>query len=450
MKQPNQNEEELPQIAFTRDESEKIQQIAASTGAGIWRIKRAKILLGFVNGRTVEQLVLDVRVVPESIRKCVRRFSTERMKFFEKPGREPTGREASSERVLTFLNNPPPPGSKKWDKVKCHYYGRDFSAREIQEIRDLIAARPGARRAEIAREICLKYELVQMNGNLKKTAASIMLKRMDMDNMIQIKTAPAKKHGRNKRKPFVIEQRKEDLVLSGSDLKHLQFIPVCHSKDAEIWNAIIRDYHYIPACNLWGAQMKYLVYGGKNQTTKAGSGGCKSQNNFGKPNAEISFEDWKARHLSRPREEHLLGALGFAAGSWHLKNRDEFIGWTDEQRAANLQFVANNSRFHILPWIRSKNLASRILGGIARQLPYDWKARYGYSPVLLETFVLLEKYKGTCYRAANWIQIGITKGYGVGKEEKARNSRAKAVFLYPLDRNFREILCSNINKSPAT
>jgi len=135
-----------------------------------------------------------------------------------------------------------------------------------------------------------------------------------------------------------------------------------------------------------------------------------------------------------------LAALGFAAASWRLSKRDDFIGWSDKAREANLKLVVNNVRFLILPWIKIKNLASRILGGIAQQLPIDWEARYNYRPVLLETFVQLDRFKGTCYRAANWIKIGTTGGYSLVEKYKKKAS-PKGIFIYPLCSDFRGQLC---------
>jgi hypothetical protein len=122
-------------------------------------------------------------------------------------------------------------------------------------------------------------------------------------------------------------------------------------------------------------------------------------------------------------------------------SRDAFIGWTDEQRMANLRYVVSNARFLILPWIRCHNLASRILGGAARRLPGDWEARYHYRPVLLETFVQLDRFAGTCYTAANWIQLGTTSGYSLYDTAAKKRVPTKALFVYPLSRRFRKILC---------
>ena len=108
----------------------------------------------------------------------------------------------------------------------------------------------------------------------------------------------------------------------------------------------------------------------------------------------------------------ILPILGFGAAAWKTQPRDEFIGWTPDQRRKFVHLIVGNARFLILPWVQSKGLASKILGHIARQLPNDWQQRYGYRPVLLETFVPSDRFCGTCYRAANWTHVGQTTGRG--------------------------------------
>jgi hypothetical protein len=107
-----------------------------------------------------------------------------------------------------------------------------------------------------------------------------------------------------------------------------------------------------------------------------------------------------------------MALLSFGASAWKLRGRDQFIGWQESERLRNLQLVVNNARFLILPWVQSKGLASKILALAARQLPHDWQQRYGYRPVLLETFVESARHRGTCYKAANWIHVGQTTGRG--------------------------------------
>jgi len=131
-------------------------------------------------------------------------------------------------------------------------------------------------------------------------------------------------------------------------------------------------YHYLGYTPLSGSQMRYNVFAG----------------------------------------ERLVALLSFGASAWKLAGRDRFIGWAEPARQKNLPLVVNNARFLILPWVQSKGLASKILSLAARQLPNDWQSRYGYRPVLLETFVESERHRGTCYQAANWIPVGKTAGRG--------------------------------------
>ena len=134
--------------------------------------------------------------------------------------------------------------------------------------------------------------------------------------------------------------------------------------------------------------------------------------------------------------------MGFGASAWKGAPRDRFIGWSTQQRKQNLHLVVNNARFLILPWVTSRNLASRILSVAAKRLPLDWKRRYGYEPVLLETFVVLNRFRGICYQAANCIHVGQTQGRGKLDRQHLQPLPRKAVFLYPLSKHFRKTLCT--------
>ncbi|NNK02062.1 MAG: DUF4338 domain-containing protein [Desulfatitalea sp.] len=182
--------------------------------------------------------------------------------------------------------------------------------------------------------------------------------------------------------------------------------------------------------------MRYLVYGDSHLSGTL---------NIAKRSPFESERYWASRYMQIKRGNILLGALGFASSAWRLTSRDRHINWTDEVRTANLKYVVNNVRFLILPWIHSKYLASRILGQIARQLPFDWEARYGYRPVLLETFVQTDRFKGTCYKAANWIKIGTTGGYSLSSVYK-KDVPTKDIYIYPLRKNYREILSSRCSE----
>ena len=139
--------------------------------------------------------------------------------------------------------------------------------------------------------------------------------------------------------------------------------------------------------------------------------------------------------------EQLVALLSFGASAWKLAGRERFIGWQESERLKNLQLVVNNARFLILPWIQSKGLASKILSKIARQLPNDWHQRYGYRPILFETFVESQRHRGTCYKAANWVHVGQTTGRGKKSTVHHQIIPAKDIWLYPLHKNFASVLC---------
>ena len=190
------------------------------------------------------------------------------------------------------------------------------------------------------------------------------------------------------------------LVAPVHALPPLQLVPVLKRAQSRLWNEYIHRYHYLGYATLPGAQLRYFVTAG----------------------------------------EQLLALLGFAASAWQCAPRDCYIGWSHTQRMRNLHLIVNNSRFLILPWIRSKNLASKILALAARTLPQHWQQRYAYRPVLMETFVDTERFSGTCYRAANWQYVGQTKGRGKLGPAGKRSFPIKDLWLYPLDPDFRRRL----------
>ena len=184
------------------------------------------------------------------------------------------------------------------------------------------------------------------------------------------------------------------------DLPTLAFDPVSERHDSRLWNEYIHRYHYLGYKTLPGAQLRYFVRAG----------------------------------------QQILALLGFGASAWQCAPRDQFIGWSHDRRKRNLHLIVNNARFLILPWIKSKNLASKILAIAARQLPGDWQRCYAYRPVLLETFVEKDRFTGTCYKATNWTYVGQTKGRGKLGPAGRQSVPIKDLWLYPLDRHFKRLL----------
>ena len=419
------------------EQKAQLQEIARSAVAGIWRIKRAKIILGRLEGKSVDRLILEVRVPPLSIIKCLQRFAEEGMSYFSNPDRNPTPREAEVESILAFLEHPPHPKASEWDTLTHRYVGIYFSARQIQTIRDLLASNPQYKQADLAQEVCTRFQLYQPNGEIRLATVCSILKRMDMDNIIRLPELPQRNCAPRTRIGGRLSVPQETMELDPRDIEELQFIPIRTEQDSKLWNAIIHQHHYIKSYRMFGARLRYLVYGNKRRDP-----GCGQATVELCTRADVnSVKDRYNRNPNQARDGHLLAVLGFAASAWRLSSRDEFIGWSEQQRIANLRYVVSNARFLILPWIKSPNLASRILGGIGRRLAQDWQNRYHYRPVLIETFVQLDRFTGTCYKAANWIRLGTTNGYSLYGTKQKMQVPTKAIFVYPLNKNFRAILC---------
>lgn len=279
------------------------------------------------------------------------------------------------------------------------YCGRDFSAEELASIRTLIADNPTSTRAALSYLTCRALRWVKADGGLKDMSCRVAMLRMQNDGLIQL-PAPTRQRPTSlieftsRTAPqAVIEQ-------SANGLTPLQFCPVVSKAHSLLWNEYIHRYHYLGHKALPGAQLRYFVTSGEN----------------------------------------ILALLGFGASAWQAAPRDNYIGWSHDQRKKHLHLVVNNARFLILPWVRSKNLASMILAMAARRLPTDWESRYHYRPVLLETFVEKDRFAGTCYKAANWVYVGRTKGRGKLGPAGKQSVPIKDLWLYPLTRDFRSVL----------
>lgn len=185
------------------------------------------------------------------------------------------------------------------------------------------------------------------------------------------------------------------------ELPTLRLCQVAGLAHSRLWKKYIARYHDLGDKPLAGSQGRYFVFAG----------------------------------------ERLVALLSFGASAWKLAARERLIGWNEEHRQTNLPLVVNKARFLVFPWIQSKGLASKILSLIHRQLPDDWRARYGYRPVLLDTFVETLRHRGTCDQAANWIKVGQTAGRGKNCPTRAPILPIKDIWLYPIHQNFRSILC---------
>ena len=281
------------------------------------------------------------------------------------------------------------------------YSGRPFAADDIDQIRQLIQAHPEANRQRISYLVCEVMDWRKSDGGLKDMSCRVALLRMHREGLIEL---PPPRHKVNPCRAFSRRTARaepeplfEAAVHELADLR-LQRV---ERKDSALWNEYIDRYHYLGYKPLPGAQLRYFAYTG----------------------------------------DRLLGLLGFGAAAWKTGPRDAWIGWSRAQRHRNLGGVVNNARFLVLPWVRVRCLASKLLSLISRELPGAWEARYGYRPVLLETFVEAERFAGTCYKAANWQWLGQTQGRGKLGDHRIGQVPVKNVWVYPLVKDFREQLC---------
>ena len=284
------------------------------------------------------------------------------------------------------------------------YCGRDFTSEELEIIRRLILSDPCLNRSAISRTVCDKFGWLRPNGRRKDMSCRVALLRMHREGVITL-PPPTQGNGNGKTRPQLtsISEPRRPILGSAGKLGKLTFKQIRKGgSDSTLWNELIERYHYLGYKPLPGAQMRYLVFS---------------------------------------QDQQLLAALGFGASAWKAKPRDSFVGWTAQQRTENLHLIVNNARFLILPWVTCKNLASRILSTAAKLLAEDWEKRYCYWPVLLETFVEKDRFRGTCYRAANWIHVGMTQGRGKLDRYNQHALPVKDIFLLPLEKNFRQKLC---------
>lgn len=279
--------------------------------------------------------------------------------------------------------------------------GRVFTEQDLEVIRRIISDPSQPWRAEIARRVCRELGWVRLDGQLKTMSCRVALGRLERRGLIQLPPARvvvARNGGCSRTTGDLVAG--EEVACEVSALSGLVVRAVQTRKDSRYWKEVVSRFHYLGYTPLPGAQQRYLV----------------------------------------ESEQGLLGAIGFGASAWKVAARDAWIGWTAERRQAGLHLVVNNARFVLLPWVHVRNLASRVLAMSARRIREDWAQRYGYKPVLLETFVEQTRFRGVCYRAANWIYVGDTKGRGKLDRHWEQKLPVKRVFVYPLTRSWREEL----------
>lgn len=284
------------------------------------------------------------------------------------------------------------------------YRGRAISPGDVDFIRELIAARPEASRRTISIELCRAWGWVQSNGALRDAVCRGLLLALHRGGHVVL---PAPKQVNRvaawvRPAPAPVTVDTTPIECGLRELGVVEIRQVRRSADEPLVNSLIAQHHYLGYRQPVGEHLKYLVVAGE-----------------------------------RP-----IGCFLWSSAPRHLAPRDTFIGWTPAQRTRNLRYVAYQTRFLILPWVRVPHLASHLLGRMSAQLSADWQKLYAHPIYFTETFVDPERNRGTCYRAANWTPLGLTKGRGKDDHTNRPNRSLKLLFGYPLVRDFRRRLCS--------
>lgn len=276
-----------------------------------------------------------------------------------------------------------------------------ITEKEIRFIQDLIDNNSSWGRSRLSVEICKIWNWCDESGNLKDISCRDMLRRMNARGQIRL---PEKKRdsGRRTGSRDRIQYRLHDTNPIACDIREILPVRIsivqAKTADSEDYKSLIAQYHYLGFNMTVGENIKYMVYS---------------------------------------RQSRLLACLLFGSSAWSCAPRDQYIGWDKAARRANLICTTDNTRFLVLPWVRVPHLASHILGQICRRIGTDWQQKYGHPLHLLETFVEQERFKGTCYKAANWIHVGETTGRSRNDRYNTLQVPIKDIYLYPLRRDFK-------------
>jgi hypothetical protein len=282
------------------------------------------------------------------------------------------------------------------------YRGRVVTTEDLAFIRQLIAENPTASRRRLSAKLCEAWQWKQANGALRDMVCRGLLLLLHRAGEIEL--PPVRFKTLN---PFVRRAAPRPMLIDTTpitgalrELQPIEFQQVRRTPDEPLFNSLMEQYHYLAYEQPVGEHLKFLAWA-----------------------------------QGRP-----IACLAWSSAPRHLGSRDRYIGWSAEARRRNIRFVAYNTRFLILPWVAVPHLASHLLSRMAQRLSRDWECLYGHPIYFLETFVDPERFRGTCYRAANWVLLGRTTGRGKDDQTNRPNRSIKEVLGYPLTRRFRQLL----------
>jgi hypothetical protein len=281
--------------------------------------------------------------------------------------------------------------------------GRPITHQEIKEVQETVSLFSNLSRRELTETICEHLNWHRASGNNKFDACLKMLEKLEAKGFLQL--PPKRSQVKTKKKKIVLTSRTEPQSIINNiagDFGDIDLDIVREKKDIVLWNEYVFRYHYLGYSKPFGYVMRYFIKDG----------------------------------------HQILGCVLFSGAAKSMKARDTWIGWTKNQRLRNLAWIINNTRFLIFPWVNIKNLASHTLGKVSRRVRDDWQEKWGFQPVLMETFVDPQFYHGTCYQASNWEYLGLTTGQGLARKDKIYKTSPKKIYMKPLVKDFHKILCS--------
>ena len=287
-------------------------------------------------------------------------------------------------------------------ELDIKYRGRAATTEDIKIIEALMADNPGDSRFALSFKFCREVGWVQPNGSLKDMVARgymLMLHRAGYITLPPKRSNPANPLAVRKKPPRV-DVDKTPINASLKEILPLKFFQVRRSKKEKVFNSLIEEFHYLGYTQPVGEHLKYMVYS----------------------------------------QDRPVACIAFSSAPRHIGPRDAFIGWDQKIRRKNIHLICYNTRFLILPWVKVPYLASHILAGAAKIIPGDWQKIYNHPIYYIETFVDRQRFAGTCYKAANFIYLGDTRGLGKMSQTKIPNRSIKAIYGYPLVKNFRRLL----------
>lgn len=285
------------------------------------------------------------------------------------------------------------------------YQGRSVSASELRWLQRWVVEQKEKSRHRLTLELCKRWQWRTATGRLKNYAARSFLLKLEHRGLISLPPVRETMRRRSWQTSFeqTVDFVSEPIQAALSEILSLQIL-LCPSQSPEekLFRCYLATHHYLGFGRTVGENLQYLV---------------------------------------RDRQGRDLACLLFGSAAWRIEARDRWIGWSDVQRQQRLFTLTNNTRFLILPWVKVPHLASHVLSKVLRRVSSDWENKYGHPIHLVETFVQRDRFRGTCYKAANFVDVGETKGRSRQDRDQTLSVPVKDVYLYPLDPHFREALC---------